>query len=234
MQEMEKRLRDYELRGIHASSLLQASARNVARENASLRSLLRIKGVEDAEIQAWLKRSTHWSDDANHLAQPSTSATRSTSESSIPAVRGAELVATLASSISQASTDPQPLHQEACCITQQPEPPPSIQDTRLTADPSQCSNATVQKSEAPEGQRTQIRQLQSSTEKDDTSIDSSTEHDNKHKGKRNNRTPCMEAAMIIASMNSGLTMEEANAELGCLPVNDCYVDNFKVFQVMDR
>lgn len=40
--------------------------------------------------------------------------------------------------------------------------------------------------------------------------------------------------MIIVSMNGGLYMEEAKAELGCPPLNDCYVANPTLFQVMDE
>lgn len=42
-------------------------------------------------------------------------------------------------------------------------------------------------------------------------------------------TPCVEVAMIIVSMNGGLYMEEAKAELGCPPLNDCYVANPTLF-----
>ncbi|AEO55314.1 hypothetical protein MYCTH_2299012 [Thermothelomyces thermophilus ATCC 42464] len=54
IQELEQRLRLAEQRGVQASLELQAAARQVAEENKKLRLLLRLHGVSDRSIDAYL------------------------------------------------------------------------------------------------------------------------------------------------------------------------------------
>ncbi|KAK4193845.1 hypothetical protein QBC35DRAFT_480423 [Podospora australis] len=53
--ELEQRIRNYEQQGAQASLEIQAAARKVAAENAQLRALLRLHGVSDEGIAAFLK-----------------------------------------------------------------------------------------------------------------------------------------------------------------------------------
>ena len=55
LQELEARLRQYELQGIEASSEIQLAARRVADENRKLRGLLAQHGVGDDSIEAYLQ-----------------------------------------------------------------------------------------------------------------------------------------------------------------------------------
>ena len=119
------------------------------------------------------------------------------------------------------------LRQDASCTAQQPESSPSIQKDEL-------SRSVGHKSEVIDGQGTQVSSLQSSSREGFPSVGSSTDQNNQQKAGRRNMTSCKEAAMIIASMHSGLTFEEISTELGCPPGNDCYADNLTIFKVMDR
>ncbi|KAH7237838.1 hypothetical protein B0J15DRAFT_406149, partial [Fusarium solani] len=58
LQELEQRLRVYELRGVEASSEVQQAARRVAEENRQLRGLLSLNGITDEYISHYLHRDT--------------------------------------------------------------------------------------------------------------------------------------------------------------------------------
>jgi hypothetical protein len=54
LQELEQRVRQAELDGIHASVEVQAAARQVAEENKKLRFLLRHHGISDSSVETYL------------------------------------------------------------------------------------------------------------------------------------------------------------------------------------
>ncbi|KAJ4270447.1 hypothetical protein NW762_002129 [Fusarium torreyae] len=58
LQELEQRLRVYELQGVEASSEVQQAARRVAEENRHLRSLLNRHGIGDDYISSYLHSGT--------------------------------------------------------------------------------------------------------------------------------------------------------------------------------
>ncbi|KAH8681340.1 hypothetical protein BX600DRAFT_446312 [Xylariales sp. PMI_506] len=55
LQELEQRLRIYELQGVEASAEIQQAARRVVNENKKLRAMLNEHGVGDAEINSYLQ-----------------------------------------------------------------------------------------------------------------------------------------------------------------------------------
>ncbi|KMU81340.1 hypothetical protein CISG_08985 [Coccidioides immitis RMSCC 3703] len=55
IQDLEQRLRAFEKLGVEATLEVQAAGRKVAAENALLRSLLRIRGVTDFEVEHYLR-----------------------------------------------------------------------------------------------------------------------------------------------------------------------------------
>ncbi|KAI9730715.1 MAG: hypothetical protein M1834_005684 [Cirrosporium novae-zelandiae] len=57
LQDLERKFRNCELNGIQASSELQTAARKVADENKRLRQLLRQHGVEETEIEHFMRHS---------------------------------------------------------------------------------------------------------------------------------------------------------------------------------
>ncbi|TQS33537.1 hypothetical protein Golomagni_06114, partial [Golovinomyces magnicellulatus] len=62
VQELERRLRTYELQGVEATAEVQVAARRVAEENKKLRELLREHGYSDDYIMHYLKTSTQHQD----------------------------------------------------------------------------------------------------------------------------------------------------------------------------
>lgn len=223
MRNLEEQLREYELRGVQASSSLQTAARSVVWENSRLRSLLRWKGVKDAEVESYLKFDMHDSDDG---ASDGLSA-RSILSSYTQSACGQEHLTASSSNTSHQKPMMELTQRDSTCMDQPPKSP-----CALTA---QGDVDCPQLSTCPGTNKDRLIESQRSPSQDTLCLHSSTDRLEKGKRAQNNMTPCMEAAMIIVSMNNGsLSMEEANAELGCTPVNDCYVDNLTVFRVMDR
>ena len=223
MRDLEERLREYELRGVQASSSLQIAARGVIRENTGLRSLLTWRGVKDAEIESYLKVYTHGSDGgASDRLSP-----RSILPSSTRSVDGQEHLTGSSSNTSHQKLIIGPSPQDSASTVQ----PPKLVDVLKALEDADCP----QPSTCPITNKDQLIESQRSPSQEHTvRLHMSTDRLEKGKRTQNNMTPCMEAAMIIVSMNHGLSMEEANAELGCPPENDCYMDNLTVFRIMDR
>lgn len=65
IQDVERRLAEYEQRGIEATQEMQAAARNVAMENSRLRMMLAQRGVHEHEIQDFF----HHCDQSQHAHQ---------------------------------------------------------------------------------------------------------------------------------------------------------------------
>ncbi|KAL2175700.1 uncharacterized protein P884DRAFT_279172 [Thermothelomyces heterothallicus CBS 202.75] len=70
IQELEQRLRLAEQRGVQASLELQAAARQVAEENKKLRLLLRLHGVSDRSIDAYLAGESRNGEQGRHGRGP--------------------------------------------------------------------------------------------------------------------------------------------------------------------
>ncbi|RCI09790.1 hypothetical protein L249_4159 [Ophiocordyceps polyrhachis-furcata BCC 54312] len=83
LQELEQRLRVYELQGIEASTEVQMAARRVAEENRQLRELLNRHGVDDNHIALYLQSGLVVSPGAGAVQQPF----RSDPGSTVPALQ---------------------------------------------------------------------------------------------------------------------------------------------------
>ncbi|KAI9843932.1 MAG: hypothetical protein M1838_002399 [Thelocarpon superellum] len=190
MQEMQQRLRQYELHGVEASTALQAAARKVACENQCLRDMLSERGVTSQQIDAVLARKTQESVDGLGWADD------------LPLTMTTPTLASVIAPLAFSSAPP-------------PPPSPSL--------PHQGGGSRCEVRRAhPESTRV------SPPEAIVASGDSNT-------------TSCVQAAMIIASMNikPGMTGEEIREELGCPPdamdpARDCQVENLTVFRVLDQ
>ena len=225
MRNLEERVREYELHGVQASSSLQTAAKGVMLENTRLRLLLRRRGVKDAEIESYLDDETLLSDDG----VPDRLAARSILPSS---ARSTCDQGNLTASCSKKSHQMPMMEFSQQYSASKAQPPKSARvsnaEGKGDVDCPRPSTALVTNKDLP------IESRQSPSKEHTVRLHSSIKCLEKGNGTQNNMTPCMEAAMIIVSMNAGLSLEEANAELGCPPVNDCYVDNLTVFRVMDR
>ena len=227
MRNLEERVREYELCGVQASISLQTAARGVVRENARLRSLLRRRGVNDTEVESYLNDVKHGSDDG---ASGGNSA-QFISPSSTRSICGQDhLIASSCNRSHQKFTGE--VSQQDCVGKIQP-PKSAILDVQ---EDEGCPQPSTLPSidQSIESQRSQARASWPPLQELPVGLHSSTDHLEKDEGSHNNMKSCMEAAMIIVSMNGGLSMEEAKAELGCPSSNDCYVANLTLFRAMDR
>ncbi|RDA89466.1 hypothetical protein CP533_1523 [Ophiocordyceps camponoti-saundersi (nom. inval.)] len=86
LQELEQRLRVYELQGIEASTEVQMAARRVAEENRQLRELLNRHGVDDNHIALYLQSGLVVSPDGGGSG-PVQQAFRSDPGSTVPALQ---------------------------------------------------------------------------------------------------------------------------------------------------
>ena len=230
MQEMQQRLSEFELRGVEASSMLQATARRVLVENRQLRALLRLKGVPDTETETFLLSGQPLERTHPGLIPPLDDLTTGSARDqildetslamvSLPARR--ELMSRLRGAgikhPHKGSTSARESGSAGLEAAQQFD-----QTQSSGTQPIDCDKEADENLATPvlHGTPELSPACTDNIDNDTPSFD--------------NTTTCMQAAMIIASMNTDMTVEAASAELGCPPVNDCRVDNFKVFQVMDR
>ncbi|KAF2028412.1 hypothetical protein EK21DRAFT_113907 [Setomelanomma holmii] len=56
IEDLQQRVRDYELKGVEATQDMQRAARRVAQENLGLRSMLAQRGVTQEEVQSFLRK----------------------------------------------------------------------------------------------------------------------------------------------------------------------------------
>ncbi|MCJ1286581.1 hypothetical protein MMC26_005927 [Xylographa opegraphella] len=219
LQDTEKRLRELERAGIEVSSDIQKAARKVVDENCQLRSLLRLRGVTDAEIDEHLRRSVNGSEEiapSPHLLVTGHSVkllsfTKHTSNAITPVPsRPYDVLSQKATAFTPISgtTEETPNH-----APPQPETPAADYSVAIRH---------IDNSNPPE------IHLQSTT----------TQHQQptepiRPPSKIDNTTSCLLAANILAGM-SAKSAEEVSAELGCYPGTDCAVDNVTLFQIMDR
>lgn len=198
------------------------------RENARLRLLLKQSGVKDAEVESYLNGNTHRSDDK---ASDGLSA-QSILPSSTGSTCGQEHLASSSSNESHQKFRREPFQQD-CADTVQPSKSPGILDVQKDKNFSQAS--TLSKSDQPiESQRAQARAPQPLSQEHTMGLHWSTDLFEKDKRSHNNMTSCMKAALIILSMNGSLSIEEAKAKLDCPLLDDCYVSNLTLFQIMDQ
>lgn len=227
MRNLEERVREYELRGVQASIWVQTAAKSVVRENARLRSLLRRRGVKDAEVESYLYDNTHGSDDGTSVGNSAQSILTSSTRS----ICGQDHLNASSSNRSHQKLTRE-LSQQDCADKIQPLKSDILgaQEDEDGPQPSTLPNSD----QSIESQRLQARTPWPPSQEFPMGLHWSTDRFEKVKGSHHNMTSCIKAAMIIVSMNSGVSINEAKAELGCPPSSDCYVDNLTLFRVMDR
>ncbi|MCJ1319402.1 hypothetical protein MMC15_004738 [Xylographa vitiligo] len=228
LQDTEKRLRELEREGVEVSTDIQKAARKVVEENIRLRSLLRLRGVTDGEIDEHLRgnmSSTQEDVPVTHrlasghpitpesLAQPTRNANMSLS------LRRHNLLSQNAGAfipISHIAEERQhpTLIQPEDPVTNHPFDIQSAENTELPEE----TTTMLQSAPAPLTNGHHFKPIETSTPP----------------SKVDNTTSCLLAANILAGMCCAKSAEEVSAELGCVPGTDCEVDNVKLFQIMDR
>ncbi|KAI9809351.1 MAG: hypothetical protein M1825_002643 [Sarcosagium campestre] len=228
MQEMQSRLRDFELRGVAASTTIQVAARRVAEENTKLRELLSLCGVTSAGIEAFLagsSSSSSWRDSIESLENDQRQhPVESTTEQ-------AQSTTTSVATYRMGSTS----HSSPTAMG--------------SSDFSRIASVPPRRQSGPQLQQEPEPQLQpSSSLYTNTPLEQYTPDEDIYVPDEINSMSCAQAASIIAGMNSSVPVEEIRSDLGCSTSKErggggereeegegaCKVDNFTVFRVLDQ
>ncbi|MCJ1432043.1 hypothetical protein MMC27_001399 [Xylographa pallens] len=228
LQDTEKRLRELEREGVEVSTDIQKAARRVVEENIRLRSLLRLHGVTDVEIDEHLRGSVNGTQENSPLTHLRVPEHPIASERPAKPIRNANV--------------PVPirwydiLSQKADAFDLAPHTAEEIQHLGPTqpGNPSidyRANIVNVGNTESPEDITTLLQPAaaQMTNGQHQKPIETRTPP-----SKVDNTTSCLLAANILAGMCCAKSAEEVSAELGCFPGADCVVDNVKLFQIMDR
>jgi hypothetical protein len=219
IQDLEKRVWQFQRDGIQATAEVQAAARKVAQENSWLRSLLAKHGISAAEIKGHLDSSRAASYNINSEAvevfagnarQPSATMAQPSLRSLTPAtMHGASSGGLLSPTSVGGSPD-----QESVLY--------SIDDSPRNdhAQPSDMRTETLDSRPSMEGLQAPITPCHAYEQK--TAVKGADE------------TSCEDAARIIASMRGHEDPEGVWPELGCSSVRKCMVKNMTIFQMVDE
>lgn len=193
-------------------------------ENAALRILLRRENVSDTDVEAFLRdHRVHKSVDADRPHSPSL-----VTYLKEPRAEITEHIATLPMARSHENLPREVLKQDPAMIVQQSRSSHVLDgrvDDDWTLPLEHDSNVSVENRLSPPQSHLQV---------DTLGVLDSAHTLQEAKNTHSNATSCLEAAMIIATMSGSLSMEEAEARLGCPPINDCQVDNLTLFRMMDQ
>lgn len=195
--------------GVQATREVQDAGRRVVEENAHLRSLLKLHGVSDQDIQ-------------DYLAKAKTGLPTCHSGTNLKAQPQRRQSPSL-NFVNKNSTNLNSFN------TQWKEPLHEITVTETT--PSRSSPAVRQSFIAPESQ------ISESAPRDDiadTSTNGPTElHLPNGSQTSGQYTPCEIAAGIITSMRHDFDARDVRLELGCQSNSSCMVKNMDIFQLLD-
>ena len=226
VEELEKRIHDFERHGAQASVELQAAARKVARENALLRILLRQHGVTSSEIEAYVLGK----DGDSGIIPTMSRSLRTIKDSSlgkqlppedvtqILALEGEHTVQVVEPRYGPTSSS---VHLSNSQMLQGPtvsdlpfHPPPPPSSPLPTVHPSTSQSSPL------DHETQDIRHAETNGQL--------------RAKARDDAMSCEAAASIIANLRGYDDTEDVRAELGCPSNADCAVKNLTVFHVMDR
>lgn len=211
LNDLQRRLDEYERRGVQATLEMQQAARRVAWENARLRALLLEKGVSEMEIEGWLRQGAEGGDGSftpRRPAMASGGVQRARNSSSVPgtAMSNKQSTAPLSTSRSTPLLKPPPAGRHAL--------PNSSQRPRSVAQSKASASAASQHSISATGP--------SPAERVTSCCTSATE------------TSCEVAAAILANMQGHGDTSRARAALGCDGPDECTVKNTRVLELLDE
>lgn len=209
LEDMQRRLSEYERLGVQATLEMQQAARAVAKENERLRLLLSRVGVSDAAVEEFVRVGGPVDDKP---AQRRRTSKKTAGSKELP-----ELQQTRHQNTSRVSSVTALLNEE------QPATPAcnSRREPRFSASPSNDER------------------LPAMPDKDDTEtssavplmshpVDAQLGHDS------GMETPCDVAATILASAQGHEDTSRARVVLGCKGPNACVVKNLRIFDLLDE
>jgi hypothetical protein len=202
-------------KGVEASAEIQGAARSVSEENKRLREILKQKGVEEEELNAFLAGNDH---DIYHSGGPMLDIllrTRKVCDGS------------LGPSNSNENTIPKKSEDGATQFHQpdSSQRSKSMQSLGVSHTPSYATSSShlaVPRSQSS-GQEFSMTQ---SFDDLDYELDG---YEDEVTG-----MTCADAANIVAAMDPSLHRDKVATDLGCTPGSSCKVDNSTIFEIMDK
>ncbi len=227
IQELEQRLRQYEIAGVKATAEVQAAARKVSEENTSLRSLLGICGVDTGRIEEFLRTGAasfhkHSSHDMKTHA----------------ALLLRECASTRSCAVTHVRTPPA-LETDVCTRDVQhiAKTPDAVKlDTNAI---SYVSTNHVNSQTTVDGNRIKSPVIHAERHRIPptprcSTVESPTSSDQGRSTGARDEISCVAAAEIIAGMRGHDDPEQVWPELGCSSSRKCMVKNMAIFQIMDQ
>lgn len=234
MNDLQKRVHEYEIQGVAATVQMQVAARRVAAENAGLRGLLALHGVSGEEVEAHLRCSDGMR----------------TLESDEFKMSSAITVSSLLPFEDTQSRHAGAYRTDAglqCGIRHRPIAiSGNLEDASLTAV------TTIEPVETPIYTSTEKSAAWSNQRGSNVIVDAKTEKNisprqevprrcsnsiatvDVYPGSSGQQISCEAAANIISQMRGDRDPQIIRASLGCNGSEDCSVKNTTVFQVMDE
>lgn len=212
IEHLEQRLRSFETFGVTATQEVQKAGRKVASENVLLRSLLRLHGVTEIQVEEYLE-----------LKRPSTSPIRSECPS-VAILAPAKYLATVS------SQPPVTYHHS-----------PATTSHRELSNPPHDPKATGNRRSLPNSDAYGCMTVEddSSGEKADAPNSNTVEtvsESQQFRGVQDTGqfTSCVTAAGIIESVRSHSGFHDVRSELGCDSDSNCMVKNMSIFDILDK
>lgn len=227
IQELEQRLRQYEIAGVKATAEVQGAARKVSEENICLRSLLGIYGVDNGRIEKFVQTG-----DVSFVSREQWNH----GPKMRPTVQLPDQESALMRECAENMRTPPAL--ETDVWTKVVQPPLNTMPATASAVsydhiPSEIVEG-MERTEAPRRSDVSAKTFSLlAPNTPDTPRDQNYRDHIQSAGARD-EIACLAAAEIIAGMRGHDNAEEVWSELGCSSSRKCMVKNMAIFQIMDQ
>ncbi|KAK8104379.1 uncharacterized protein PG998_011412 [Apiospora kogelbergensis] len=220
---LEKKVTEYERRGVQATIEVQRAARAVAATNEKLLALLKVHDVQDAEIEAFLREPTPEQGakaTAPPIASPSCGAYVQISNSS----QSAEMPTSL---------PPLKMHPLSALLSTENLPKAATPRLPSQLPPGRVPGCNIPTANIGDSEQT------NSCGKNAPGIPCSPDAGaqpvtSKYQEIPGQETSCDTAASIISEIHGLNDLSEARTVLGCTTPGSCSVRNIRLFELMDR
>jgi hypothetical protein len=211
--DLEQRLRSFERLGVAATEEVQAAGRKVAAENTLLRSLLRLHGVTETQVNQYLESQGPL---PRSIPPPNYSAPSPKSENSLQIPQSPPPTTYHRSPAVQSYKD----------LTNTSHELRPDRFTSTLADINDTNVNVLDNSELGAGRASIVTPGAAEPE-------SGSRQSDLHQG-RGLLTSCVTAERIIKSMQAHSESRDVRSELGCDTEGDCMVKNMSIFDVLDK
>jgi hypothetical protein len=235
--DLKKRVQEYERKGVEVTKEIQQTARKVHADNIKLRQLLDLKGVPEAEVNAFLigpEASNSALPPARGIVSPNQTQTQTLPvDSHQPSPRPSKPPVDNRQALVHILLPPEsiPDHPIPERLPHHSQPSMGLSSAESRNQPSEPTTSSAspldlnhdqQDTNFPQDHTELARYIPLANSTDDKPLRSPLE------------TSCEDAANIIASMRGHADKEQVRDELGCSGREQCQVKNTTLFHVMDR